>query len=157
MSYSEKLANAVKAFMDGIQCRYRFDEQNGVFECGITLKGRLQSCRYLIIIRQSSITTLAICPLNCQKEYRDEMAKFLTMANYNLRDGNFEMDFSDGEIRYKCYVPCGSQIPDEDVIVENFAVPSMMLKKYGNGIVSVMFGFASAETAYKQTEEMEEE
>lgn len=29
------------------------------------------------------------------------MAEFLTRANYGMLIGNFEMDFTDGEIRYK--------------------------------------------------------
>ena len=150
MSYSKELANAVTDFLDQKDWYYKFDEENGLLECGVNLNGKMQSCRYVIIIRESSITTLAICPLNCQKEYRDEMAKFLTMANYNLRDGNFEMDFSDGEIRYKCYVPCGSQIPEEKVIATCFMIPSIMFEKYGDAIVAVLFGFASAQTAYEQ-------
>ena len=29
------------------------------------------------------------------------MAEFLTRANYGIMIGNFEMDFNDGEVRYK--------------------------------------------------------
>ncbi len=32
---------------------------------------------------------------------RDDFAIFITRINYGLMIGNFEMDFSDGEIRYK--------------------------------------------------------
>lgn len=30
--------------------------------------------------------------------------EYITGANYGLRNGNFEMDVEDGEIRYKVYV-----------------------------------------------------
>jgi hypothetical protein len=32
---------------------------------------------------------------------RLEVSHFLTRANYGLADGNFELDFEDGEVRYK--------------------------------------------------------
>ena len=38
------------------------------------------------------------------EEMRVPMAEFLTRANYGLRIGNFEMDFEDGEVRYKSSV-----------------------------------------------------
>lgn len=36
-----------------------------------------------------------------QENKRDEIAVMLTKINYGLIIGNFEMDFNDGEIRYK--------------------------------------------------------
>ena len=32
---------------------------------------------------------------------REDVAQFLTRTNYGLAAGNFELDFEDGEIRYK--------------------------------------------------------
>jgi hypothetical protein len=43
----------------------------------------------------------SICPTNAPEAKKLAMAEFLTRANYGLIMGNFEMDFSDGEIRYK--------------------------------------------------------
>jgi len=38
------------------------------------------------------------------EERRREVSDFLTRANYGLADGNFELDFEDGEVRYKTAV-----------------------------------------------------
>jgi hypothetical protein len=46
----------------------------------------------------------SICPLRVPEELRLEAAHFLTRANYGLATGNFELDFEDGEIRYKTVV-----------------------------------------------------
>lgn len=43
----------------------------------------------------------SLCPVYVPDERRLAMAEFLTRANYGLVMGNFEMDMSDGEIRYK--------------------------------------------------------
>ena len=43
----------------------------------------------------------SIAPHRVPEERRREVSEFLTKANYGLADGNFELDFDDGEIRYK--------------------------------------------------------
>jgi hypothetical protein len=43
----------------------------------------------------------AVAPVKAPEEVRNAVAEFITRANYGLRIGNFEMDYSDGEIRYK--------------------------------------------------------
>jgi hypothetical protein len=41
------------------------------------------------------------CPFNIPEELRPVAAEFITRANYGLRVGNFELDFEDGEVRFK--------------------------------------------------------
>jgi hypothetical protein len=44
---------------------------------------------------------LSVYPFNAPPEKRMAMAEFVTRANYGLSIGNFEMDFADGEIRFR--------------------------------------------------------
>jgi hypothetical protein len=43
----------------------------------------------------------SIAPQRVPDERRLDVSEFLTRANYGLADGNFELDFDDGEIRFK--------------------------------------------------------
>lgn len=43
----------------------------------------------------------SVIPALVPEAKRPAMAEFLHRANYGLRIGNFEIDYSDGEIRYK--------------------------------------------------------
>lgn len=43
----------------------------------------------------------SIAPLRVAAALRPAVAEYLTRANWGLRLGNFEMDYSDGEVRYK--------------------------------------------------------
>lgn len=43
----------------------------------------------------------SLCPVEVPADRRSAMAEALTRANYGLIVGNFEMDLSDGEIRFK--------------------------------------------------------
>ncbi|MCP2729201.1 YbjN domain-containing protein [Symplocastrum sp. BBK-W-15] len=42
-----------------------------------------------------------MCPISAPESKRLAIAEFITRANYGMMIGNFELDFSDGEIRYK--------------------------------------------------------
>lgn len=46
----------------------------------------------------------SVLPINVPQAQRQKFAEFITRANYGMVIGNFEMDFEDGEIRYKTSV-----------------------------------------------------
>ena len=54
-----------------------------------------------VVEAQELVLFFSVCPVTVPEERRREMAAFLTHANYGLGMGNFELDFADGEIRYK--------------------------------------------------------
>lgn len=43
----------------------------------------------------------SVCPINIPEEFRQSAAEYIARANYGLRIGNFELDFNDGEVRFK--------------------------------------------------------
>ncbi len=43
----------------------------------------------------------SICPVKAPKDKNTALAEFLTRVNFGLLMGNFEMDFEDGQIRFK--------------------------------------------------------
>ena len=40
-------------------------------------------------------------PTHVREDKRDVVCRYITRANYGLRNGNLEMDLDDGEVRYK--------------------------------------------------------
>jgi len=51
----------------------------------------------------------SIAPRRVPAERRLEVSEFLTRANHGLADGNFELDFEDGEVRFKSVL----HVPEE--------------------------------------------
>jgi hypothetical protein len=43
----------------------------------------------------------SVYPVNVPEEKRDAVARLITIANYGMQFGNFEMDWADGEVRFK--------------------------------------------------------
>jgi hypothetical protein len=62
-----------------------------------------------------AILFYSVCPLRVPEELRLEAAHFLTRANYGLATGNFELDFTDGEIRFKTVLLVDGEVSPEGV------------------------------------------
>ncbi len=152
MAYSAEIKAAIEQYLKNDNWHYTFDEEREVIKCGININGRLKECHIIAEIDETRYLTLALINLNCDEEHRDELAKFITLVNYGLLFGNFEMDYKDGEIRYKIATNCNDCIPSQAVIEDSMMIPAVMFEKYGDAIVDVMFGVKTAEQAYEDAE-----
>lgn len=65
---------------------------------------------------------------------------------------NFEMDYRDGEIRFRVAVDCDECMPSSTVIRNSIIFPHQAFSKYGNGLLTVMFGVMTPEEAIKGIE-----
>ena len=139
MSYSAEIARAVDAFLTADDWRYSFNEEAGIFRFGMQYDGKLQKVDFLIRIRDEFFVVYA-CPPLTAKDCLPEMAEFIARANYGLQNGCFELDFEDGEIRFRTIVDCDGQLPAESVIRNSVYTAVTMMRRYGDGIAAVLFG-----------------
>lgn len=151
MSYNISIASAINSFLKNDDWKFSFDEDKGVFTFNLSLNCKLQKISYRIIVLEGSYTVYTTVALGA-KDVLPQMAEFVCRANYGLRHGNFELDFRDGEIRYKCFIPCKNMIPNADIIKDSIYVPAAMMEKYGNGIAAVSFGMMTPEEAVNASE-----
>ena len=84
----------------------------------------------------------SILPVNTPTEQISAVAEFITRVNYGMIIGNFELDYGDGEIRYKTSI---------DVEGDNLSFPLMkqivyanvvIMDRYLSGLMRVMYGDA---------------
>ena len=91
------------------------------------------------------------------EEKRATAAEFLMRANYGMFIGNFELDYTDGEVRYKTSldVEGGEEILSSNII-RNLAYPNvLMMDKYLPGLMSVVYGGVSPVEAIEMVEKEE--
>lgn len=81
----------------------------------------------------------SICPLNTPEERRLAMAEYLTRANYSLIIGNFEMDFRDGEVRYKTSIDVEGDELTSALIKQMVYANVMTMDKYFPGIQRIIY------------------
>lgn len=90
---------------------------------------------------QQQLVFYSVFPVNAAPDQRPLMAEFITRANYGMVIGNFEMDYDDGEIRYKTSVdvegslvtlPLIRQLVYANISITDHYFPALMRVMYSN-------------------------
>jgi hypothetical protein len=115
--------------------------QNGDLRCYAIVRVDLEEFLYY-----------AIAPVKITDEVRPAVAEFITRANYGLRIGNFELDYSDGEVRYKSSL----NFEDQDLtpeLISNAIYPAVQtMDRYLPGLLRVSYGGATPLEAIEEVE-----
>lgn len=83
---------------------------------------------------------------------RRDAAEYLMRANYGLMLGNFEMDYNDGEIRFRTSIDVeGGTLADKQIDTLVYS-NVMTMDKYVPGLKKVLDGKATPEKAIKEVE-----
>jgi hypothetical protein len=121
------------------------------------------SCYTRVEEEKQIILFYSYCPVKAPEEKRPILADFLTRANYGLYIGNFEMDYNDGEVRFKTSldVEGNKSVAEEGkeptelsfalmkrLVYDNVGV----MDKYLPGVMSVIYGGASPTEAIAKVE-----
>lgn len=154
-TYSKSIANAINNFLAENDWHFSFDDQCGLFKFGLCLKGKIKKINYIIDVKEDEYIVYAISPLGADED--DEkmmatMAEFVCRANYGLKNGNFELDMRDGEMRFKSFVDCDGITPTTEMVRNSIHCPAAMFDRYGTGIVDIIFSNAKAKDAIAKCE-----
>lgn len=153
--YSVKICNLIKEFLSTDDWHYSFDDRSGTFQFGLNLTSKIKNIKYLVDVDEDSYIVYAYCPIGADIDDVDmmhRMSDFICRVNYGLKNGNFELDMRDGEIRYKCYIDCENAIPSVEMIRPSIYCPAVMFERYGTGIVEVIFNNSTAQDAIVKSE-----
>jgi hypothetical protein len=105
---------------------------------------------------QEQFVFYSVCPVNAPDSKRLAVAEFLTRANSGMIIGNFEMDFEDGEIRYKTSIDVEGDSLSSALIKRLVYANVMMIDAYLPGIMSVIYGDVEPKDAITQIESQPE-
>ncbi|HMA36622.1 MAG TPA: YbjN domain-containing protein [Chloroflexia bacterium] len=101
---------------------------------------------------QQEFIFYSVCDVNAPEERRAAMAEFLTRANYGLYLGNFEMDYSDGEIRYKTSIDVEGATLTAPLIKSLVYANVSLMDRYLPGIMSVLYAGTAPLEAIRKIE-----
>ena len=101
---------------------------------------------------QKQFVFYSVCPVNAPDSKRLAVAEFLTRANSGMIIGNFEMDFEEGEIRYKTSIDVEDDSLSSALIKRLVYANVMMIDGYLPGIMSVIYGDVTPRDAIAQIE-----
>lgn len=155
MSDYRENAEFVKKYLDDNDWKYEMSDRGHVSVAtgGIGgFDGVYNSFRFLMLIGDDDVQNYAVMPMSAKTKLA-EMAEFITRANYGLRNGAFEMDYGDGEVRFHMTFPMAGVRADPELVGAILGGCAQMLHKYSKGFMEVLMGMKSPEAAVKDCEE----
>jgi hypothetical protein len=93
-----------------------------------------------------------VLPIRVPENRRAAMAETLLRINYQLRLGTFEMDFDDGELRFRVALVLGEHVPDREEVGRWLLLVSAMVDGFFPVFAAVMYGTLSPRQAVEQGE-----
>lgn len=94
----------------------------------------------------------SISPVIVPPEKRPDVAEYITRANYGLILGNFEMDFDDGELRYKTSIDVEGAVLTPELLRPLLIANLTTMDHYLQGALAVIFGDKIPERAISEIE-----
>ena len=101
---------------------------------------------------QEQLAFYSVCPVNAPEDKRLAVAELLTRANSGMVIGNFELDFADGQIRYKTSIDVEGDSLSSALIKRLVYANITMMDEYLPGIMSVIYSEVSPVEASAQIE-----
>jgi hypothetical protein len=153
MATAKDIYGWYKDFFDRKELHYDEDAESNIIKIVMPLDGKLQKTNMMVRCFDDWSSVKAYAPLNADEGVRQDVAEYLTRANYGMAFGNFELDIRDGEISFKLTLDCEDRSSlSDDLLGKVFSLPQLMLEKYGDGLLAVMFGMKSPEEAIDEAE-----
>ncbi len=93
-----------------------------------------------------------IAPVKAPEALREPVAEYVARANFGLRIGNFELDYRDGEIRYKSSLDFEGETLTPGLIKRAIYPAVYTMDFYLPGLLAVMYGNQTPAEAIKEAE-----
>ena len=144
---------SVAVALDAIGYRYRYyDELNSfILEFGLK-KSKLTEVQVVVNVREDSVSFHSVCMLKVPREQRERVAIYLTCCNFDMMYGNFEMNMSDGEVRFKNVLSYHECMPSRRAVEEMLNFTVNMFDRYGDEMLAVIYGDKAPRQAAMEAE-----
>lgn len=113
------------------------------------------SCIAQALEEREQMVFYSVLPSVIPLERRGDVSEFITRANYGLLSGNFELDWNDGEVRYKTMVDVEGgalTLP----MVRNLVHSNLFtVDRYFKGLMNVVYSDKSPALAVAESENPE--
>lgn len=135
----------LRDYLQGTRFRYRTeDDEVGIFSYEKMLPCSVHTLDIHIFVRDDSYSAYGTLPfhLDVKDPVRvQRMCELLTRINYALPNGCFELDLSDGQLRYRVYVSTeGGMVPNREIISTSLVIIESATVYFSNALVRVLFG-----------------
>ncbi len=143
----QNLSDVVQSFLEDDDWKYEKRSDRDIFLAGISAKHSSYQLVFDVKEDSSQLIIYTIVPQHVPEAYRCEISEFLTRANYGIIIGNFELDFDDGEVRYKTSIDVEGGELTPAMVHQMTLYGISTTDRYFPGIMAVCYGGKSAQAA----------
>lgn len=135
-----RIFDAMRAFFDSDDWKYTLLEERPTLQLGFSGEHANWNCFAQAREQHEQMVFYSLSPMNVPAERRAAVAEFMTRANYGLVIGNLEMDYADGEVRFKTSIDAEG-VPLDPQLVRQVVYPNVLtFDRYLKGLLAVAFG-----------------
>jgi hypothetical protein len=147
-----KILQVVKDFLDSDGWKYTQIEGKTIFKLGFKGKSGTWNCFAQSKEEKEQFIFYSVLLNHVPENRRGAAAEYITRANYGLSLGNFEMDYSDGEVRYKIGVDVEGGCLTETMVKNMIYSNIITVDRYLPGLNEVVYGNIIPALAIQQSE-----
>lgn len=134
--------------------QYRYQDMLECFFLDFKLKkSRLSEIQLIIHLRDDHIIIYAVSPVTANEKSLEKTAVYLTGCNEDIIYGNFELNLSTGEVRFKNVLSCTDVLPSGQTVKDMVNIPILMFERYGDGLLDVIYAGKDPVAALIETED----
>jgi hypothetical protein len=146
------LLSIVRAFFDGDNIRYQLHskEDSELFTTYLTGKAGTYKIYVEVKEAQSRVIVYTESPVKCPAHRLSLAAEYLMRVNFSLILGNFEIDWRDGEVRYRQGVDMEGSVLSVGMVRQLVMIPSSTMDRFFPGLMDVIYGGRPPIEAYNE-------
>jgi hypothetical protein len=120
-------------------------EETPIYRMSFSGDGGPITCYAQVRVEEEILLCYAVAPVQVEEAGRPAVAEFITRANYGLWVGNFELDWGDGEVRYKSSLDFEGVALTSELVRNAISPVVQMMVCYLPGLMSVIDGLSPVE------------
>lgn len=126
---------------------FDFDDKNEIIR--FEIRGVNANFYAFLIVDEEQESLLCNTHINQKIPHLKRLAvcEFMSRVNYELANGNFEMDMDDGEIRYRTFLDLADAEPSKEQVLNLIWNGVQGFDMYYPGLMKIVYGHLSAEEA----------
>lgn len=152
MTFTGNIYTAMVAFFEDDDWHYHPLSDAPVLSMGFTGKNGKWMCFAQAREEQHQFVFYSVCPVNVPDDRLSVIVEFITRANYGMIIGNFEVDYHDGEIRYKTSIDVEGDRLSSSLVKQMVYANVLIMDRYLSGMMRVIYGDASPAEEVKRIE-----
>ena len=139
-----------------LEWRYQLDEEHELLRFGVNCANGSFEVIIHVVADIDLVKCYTLYPVRVPEERRAAVAEYLTRANYGLLFGNFEMDYADGEVRFR------TSMNTDDAAINSVVARHLLQQnvntadRYFNGLLRVVYGALAPASAIQEAENVPE-